>query len=156
MEVVGWEGAQPASDRVASTGVPGSERKWGQNFILHQSVTGFSAICAPPFSWETATFDTPAFTRRGGTANLISKPLIHIFSLRWREVWPVIFAFPAALYVCVKLERGIGCCCSHLTGVTSKRLCVPGINKMTDTEISGQIQSYRDRVYQQVNPLLVL
>lgn len=130
-----------------SSGAPKSETKWGgQNLILHQSTSGFSAICAPLFSWETATFDTPAFAKRRGVANWIPNPLILIFSLKWQQVWSVIFAFPAALCGCVKLEHGVGCCCSRFTEVISKRLCTTWTNELRDAEISGQIQPYRDRV----------
>lgn len=122
-----------------SSGAPKSETKqWGQNFILHQSMSRFSAICAPLFSWETATFDMPAFPKRRGVVNWIPNPLILIFSLKWQQVWPVIFASPATLCGCVKLEHGVGCCCSHVTGLISKRLRATWTNELRDAEISRQ------------------
>ena len=140
------EPSQPVTGLLSSGATKSETKQWGQNFILHQSMSGFSAICAPLFSRETATSDTPAFAKRR-VANWIPNPLILIFASKWQQVWSVVFASPAASRGCVKLEHRAGCCCSHFIGVISKRLRATWTNELRDAEISGQIQLYRDRVY---------
>lgn len=114
-------GAQPASDRVAflRRSKPGNKTMGPKFYFASKHVMIFSHL-HPTILMRDSNLWHASFSKRRGVANWIPNPLILIFSLKWQQVWFVIFASPAALCGAVKLEHRVGCCCSHSTGVVSK------------------------------------